>query len=73
MLAEYERIMPGISERLVIRMERQTEHRIDLEGKKINADIESERKGQTYAFILAALALLGSFYLIATGKDRQGI
>jgi uncharacterized membrane protein len=73
MLAEYERIMPGISERLVLGMEKQTIHRQGLENKKIDADIASERKGQMLAFILAALAIIGSFYLIATGKDRYGI
>ena len=73
MLEQYERIMPGISHRLVERMERQSDHRISLETKKMDADIVSERKGQLFAFILAGLALLGSFYLIATGKDRAGI
>ena len=73
MLAEYEQVMPGISERLVTGMEQQRVHRQGLENRKIDADIASERKGQNYAFAIAALALIGSFYLIATGKDRAGI
>jgi uncharacterized membrane protein len=73
MLEEYERIMPGMAHRLVERMEQQTVHRMGLENKKMGADISSERTGQIFAFILASLALIGSFYLIATGKDRPGI
>jgi len=33
----------------------------------------NERRGQLFAFIIAVIGLLGGLYLIATGKDRQGI
>jgi predicted phage tail protein len=54
-------------------MEAQSEHRYGLENRKIDADIASEKRGQVFAFILAGLAIIGSFFLIATGKDRLGI
>lgn len=73
LLAEYEQTLPGISHRLVERMEQQTEHRMGLENRKIDADISNERRGQLFAFIIAVIGLLGGLYLIATGKDRQGI
>lgn len=73
MLEQYEHVLPGTADRLIRRMEAQSEHRHGLENRKIDADIRSEKRGQIYAFILAGLAIIGSFYLIATGKDRLGI
>lgn len=73
MLEQYERVLPGVSERLVTQMESQTAHRQGLENRTINANIRNEKRGQLYAFILSALAILGAFYLIAAGKDRYGI
>jgi uncharacterized membrane protein len=59
LLAEYEQTLPGISHRLVERMEQQTEHRMSLESRKIDADISNERRGQLFAFIIAVIGLLG--------------
>lgn len=73
MLEQYESVLPGFADRLVKRMEAQSEHRHGLENRKIDADIGSEKRGQIFAFIIAGLAVVGSFYLIATGKDRWGI
>jgi len=73
MLEQYEHVLPGSADRLIKRMESQSEHRHGLENRKIDADIKSEKRGQIFAFILAGLAIIGSFYLIATGKDRLGI
>jgi uncharacterized membrane protein len=73
MLAEYERVLPGISDRMVRRMESQSEHRQGLENQTIGANIAGEKRGQIIAGVLALVAILASFYLIATGKDRYGI
>lgn len=73
MLEHYEAVLPGFADRLVKRMEAQSEHRHGLENRKIDADIGSEKRGQIFAFILAGMAIAGSFYLIALGKDRLGI
>src|SRR6266849_739545 len=64
LLAEYEQTLPGISHRLVGRMELQTERRMSLESRKIDADISNERRGQLFAFIIAVIGLLGGLYLI---------
>src|SRR6266545_725873 len=73
MLEQYERILPGFSDRLLKDMESQAQHRQGLENKTINGNIQSEKRGQLYAFILAVLAILGAIYLIATGRDKYGI
>jgi uncharacterized membrane protein len=73
MLEHYEAVLPGFADRLVKRMEAQSEHRHGLENRKIDADIGSEKRGQVFAFLLAGMAIAGSFYLIALGKDRLGI
>jgi uncharacterized membrane protein len=73
MLEQYERILPGTSDRLISQMENQSAHRQRLETSTINANIQNERRGQLFAFILATIAILGAFFLIATGRDRYGI
>jgi len=73
MLEQYERIVPRFSDRLLKDMESQAQHRQGLENKTINGNIQSEKRGQLYAFILAVLAILGAIYLIATGRDKYGI
>lgn len=73
MMAEYERVLPGISDRMVRRMESQSEHRQSLETTALHANIANEKRGQIIAGLLALIAILASFYLIATGRDRYGI
>lgn len=73
MLEQYERILPGTADRLIKQMEEQGKHRQGLETSTVNANIKNEKRGQILAFILAVIAILGGFYLIATGRDRYGI
>src|SRR5436190_2107186 len=56
MLEEYERVLPGAADRIFNRMERQSEHRQELEKTKIEADVASEKRGQIFGFLLAAAA-----------------
>lgn len=52
-LEAYERLVPGIAERLFGRWEQQIEHRQAMERLRIESEIESERLGLTYGFRIA--------------------
>lgn len=73
MLEQYEHVLPGLADRLVTRMERQTDHRHGLENRKLNSDITNEKRGQVFALIIALVSIIGSFALIWAGKDSSGI
>lgn len=72
-LANYNQILPGLAERIVTMAETQSRHRQHIEEIAIASKIQNERHGQYLAFILAAIALVGSFWVIALGKSPAGI
>jgi len=73
MLEGYNRAFPGCAERIVASMEQQSAHRQQLENRVVDSNCRSQRRGQTYAFILALVILLGGFFLIYLDKDAYGI
>jgi uncharacterized membrane protein len=73
MLAEYDRIVPGVAGRIVAMAESQLAHRQSLERRVISSDIWAARVGQLLAFILGMTAIVGGFRLIELGKDGYGI
>lgn len=72
-LAKYDEVVPGAADRIFAMAERQAVHRQDLERKVISSNITGERLGTVLGFILAMTALVGGFYLIATGHGSVGI
>lgn len=73
MLAQYNTVFPGCAERIVKMAESQSEHRQHLEKSVIESNVKAEQRGQIFAFILGALAIVGGIGLIAFGKDVQGL
>jgi len=53
--------------------EGQSKHRQHIEQLAISAKVKNERRGQYLAFILAAITLSGSFWIISLGKSPEGI
>lgn len=53
--------------------ERQQAHRQHLESTVVGGNVNAERRGQVFAFILGLIAILGGIGLIAFGKDALGI
>ena len=72
-LLKYNEIEPGLVDRIVKMAENQAQHRHGLESSVILERSRSERLGQRFGFIIALVALVGSFALIAVGKDAIGI
>ncbi|MBD3270668.1 DUF2335 domain-containing protein [Candidatus Peregrinibacteria bacterium] len=68
----YENIQPGFAERIIKMAESQAEHRQGLEKSVVNSNIENERKGMWFAFILTIVLMGLGFYLIIDDKSTAG-
>ncbi len=72
-LEQYDRVLPGLSERIVVLAESQSRHRQALEKEVTLTRLRNEARGQTFAFVLAALVLAGSIWLISLGRSTEGL
>lgn len=45
MLKQFEEVLPGLAERLVSRMEKQSDHRMKLEGIAVPAQLSESKRG----------------------------
>jgi len=71
-LKGYEDVLPGSAERIMARMEKQSDHRMRLEEKVTAEDQRQSGKGQNYGFIIAITVILISAGLIFTGHGVEG-
>jgi uncharacterized membrane protein len=72
MLARYDDVFPGCSERIVAMAERQATHRQDLEKIVIARGGAKENLGVASGFTIAIVAILGGVFLVYSGKDVAG-
>lgn len=75
MIEEYERVHPGMAERLISRFEQQAEHRQSLERQVVTAQIASEQaaqkdagRGQVFGFAVAVLGLVAAVAIALLGQ-----
>lgn len=73
LLARYNEVVPDGAERILAMAERQSKHRETLEAQVVAGNLQSQRSGSRYAFILALAAILGGISLIYSGKDASGL
>lgn len=52
---------------------KQTNHRIELENKVVESDISIAKRGQVFAFVIAAVTIGFGFVLILKDKNGAGI
>lgn len=71
-LAKYNAVIPNGADRIMQMAERQSIHREQIEQQVIASNIDREKRGSNYAFVLALLIIAGGFALILLGKDTQG-
>lgn len=67
-LLKYKEIDEEFPNRILKLVENQSQHRMNLETKSIDADIKLEHRGQDRAFILFFILIVGSFTLIYFDK-----
>jgi uncharacterized membrane protein len=70
-MAAYEHLLPGATERLLARVEKQSEHRMHLEKTHLEGDVWARKAGVFAATILCALAIIGSVVVSYIGKQWQ--
>lgn len=63
-LAQYDKVLPGLADRIVVMAEKEQAHRIDSEQKILRASIVSHHRGQLLATFLG---LIGFVVAIAFG------
>jgi len=75
LLEQYERVAPGITERLLVQVEQQSAHRQAIENRGVDAEIVNARedaryrgRGQLFGLGLGALGLIvGGLVAVVTG------
>ncbi|HEV7586444.1 MAG TPA: DUF2335 domain-containing protein [Solirubrobacteraceae bacterium] len=72
-LEEYERILPGFTERTLTLTERETEHRHDIERKQVDGPIGLARRGQSLAFTILLVLAGGGVAGTLTGHSVEGL
>jgi uncharacterized membrane protein len=73
LLARYNDIVPNGAERILAMAERQSQHRETIESQVVTGNIDSQKRGTIFGFILALVTILGGFALVYAGKDTSGM
>jgi uncharacterized membrane protein len=71
-LKKFEEILPGPADRILKQAENQTQHRIEMESKVINADIRKSYIGLVFGFLIGILGIGGGIYLATLGFNIFG-
>ena len=72
-LKQYESVLPGLAQRLIIQAENQTAHRIEMEKKLVSSGILKSTLGLIFGFLIGSIGIGGGFYLTAIGFNVIGI
>jgi uncharacterized membrane protein len=71
-LREYNAILPGLAERIVAQAEQQTEHRIRLETRVVNADISKSWAGLICGLVVSLACIGSGVTCVLYGHDWAG-
>lgn len=72
LLAEYERVLPGVSERLIRIFEQEQLHRHQLEIKALAEEKSTVRVGQFLLLIVVICSVLAGVFLSFRGAEVSG-
>ena len=73
MLRDYEKIIPGLAQKIISYAERQTMHRIEMERKLITSNIRKSYMGLIFGFLIGVTGIGGGMYLTTIGFNIIGI
>ena len=68
-LAEYDRVLPGLAERVVSMAENQSNHRIRIESTVVTSNTLESQRGQKFGFMVAIVGLGVCLTLALYGHD----
>ena len=71
-LEGYERVIPGAANGILELVERQSEHRMQMEKALISGDSRRSYLGLIAGFLLSGVVIGGGIYLVATDHDWAG-
>lgn len=79
-LKQYEDALPGAADRILVLAESQTSHRIDLEKRLVEAEIDDGKKnrderrlGQWLGFAICLVAIISGATISAMGQPYAGV
>lgn len=72
MLKQFDEVIPNGADRIMTMAENQSNHRMNLETKVVNANNRDSLLGIIFAGILGIVGLIGGLCLIYTGKSISG-
>lgn len=72
-IREYEAVQPGTAERMLVRWEKQSDHRMELESKQVEANIRNRARGQYIGMVVAMTVIIGGFLAIFLDKPLAGV
>ncbi len=73
LIREYDQMYPGAARFFFEEVQKQTDHRINIETRVVESNIRNERRGSWFAFIITMTALVGGMALFSFGIDTAGI
>ena len=71
-LKEFNEVIPGAANRIIIQFEKQAEHRQHLERTVVESRSENMKRGQCFGFIIGMFGLAASAFLIWNGHELAG-
>src|ERR1035437_9290686 len=72
-LKEYEKVIPGLAQKMFCHAERQTAQRIEMEKKLITSNIRKSYMGLIFGFLIGVTGIGGGMYLTSIGFNIIGI
>lgn len=72
-LKQYDEILPGLADRIMMMAEKQINHRIKLEELELKEEVKLKKRGQIFAFIIAFCGFAGSVWLVSIGYSMSGV
>lgn len=73
LLAEYERVTPGLADRIVAMAESESTHRRGMEEKIVSGSFSEARLGQVFALVICIVTITVGAYTALNGKEWAGI
>lgn len=71
-LAAYEQTLPGAADRILTMAEKQQNHRMNLENQVIPSEVQINKRGQLFAFIMGLVLIAASTATILHGSVTAG-
>lgn len=72
-LEEYNRILPGLADRIVTEWQTEGSHRRSLEKNGLRGQLLAQSRGQVFALILSLIIIGGGLALLFTDRETVGL